>query len=313
MAYIETIKKEKKNYYYLTQTIRLGKKFKKVRRLLGKGHIPQQKLKTLADTAEQSFRAHVKEIKTTRNILTLSKEQSKRLTTIKKNYKNILASLSPVEHHVLEKDHLIRFTFNTNALEGSTITLKETAHILEDHIVPASKDLREVHEIENTKKAYELVKQYKKTITTSFIKQIHYRLTFNVLEEQAGVFRRIQVYMGGSKHTPTKAKELSKEMSGLIHWIGAHKDLDRVVVAMYVHHFFIAIHPFIDGNGRTGRLLLNFMLMTAGFPLICINKEEKIRYIDSLEGARDGDLTMLLGFIIEKIEDAYQTIVDNTK
>lgn len=313
MAYIETIPKSKTNFYYLTHTIRQGNKFKKIRHLLGKGKISKQELKELAELAKKPLEEKVSEIKNIRRIVTLDKKTIEKLNKIKGGYKKLLASISKVEYEVIEKQNLIRFTFNTNAIEGSTITLKETTHILDDGISPEGKDLREIYEIENTKKAYNFMKEHKEKVDLKFIKKIHYHLTYNILRENAGAFRRIQVYMGGSKHIPTKAFEISKDMISLMRWINNHSNLHAVVLAAYVHHFFIAIHPFIDGNGRTGRLLLNFMLMKSGFPPICIKKEERIKYTDYLELARDGDITEFLSFTVKKIEEAYNQLVDTIK
>ena len=313
MAYIETIKKGKKNFYYLTQTVRLGNKFKKVRRFLGKGKLSKDRLKKLAKLAEKPLEEKVAEVKKIRKIIALDKAAIKKLNQIKEGYKKIISSISKVEYEIIEKQQLIKFTFNTNAIEGSTITLKETAHILEDGISPEGKDLREIYEIENTRKAYNFMRKYKKEINLNFIKKIHYNLTYNILSDDAGRFRRIQVYMRGSKHIPTKASEINKEMRALMQWIKNHKNLYPIVSAVYVHHFFIAIHPFLDGNGRIGRLLLNYMLMKSGFPPVCIKKEERIRYTNYLELARDGDITKFIYFIINKVEEAYKELVDTVK
>ena len=197
MAYIETIKKGKKNFYYLTQTVRLGNKFKKVRRFLGKGKLSKDRLKKLAKLAEKPLEEKVAEVKKIRKIIALDKAAIKKLNQIKESYKKIISSISKVEYEIIEKQQLIKFTFNTNAIEGSTITLKETAHILEDGISPEGKDLREIYEIENTRKAYNFMRKYKKEINLNFIKKIHYNLTYNILSDDAGRFRRIQVYMRG--------------------------------------------------------------------------------------------------------------------
>ena len=313
MAYIETIKRGKKKFHYLTQTVRVGEKFKKVRKLLGKGDIKDSELKELAHKAKKDLTKKTKEVKSIRKIVKFESKTIKELYRIKKGYAEVIKKLSKIEYEVIEKQHLIRFTFNTNAIEGSTITLKETTHILEDGIAPEGKELREIHEIENTKKTYEFMKKYKGKISNKFIKQIHYNLTFNVLKEEAGKFRSIQVYMGGSKHTPTRSSEVEKEMQNLMRWIVQHNKLHPAILSAYTHHFFIAIHPFIDGNGRTGRLLLNFMLMQAGFPPICIRLRERIQYTDYLEKARDGDITDFVNFIVKKLKESYQDIVDNTK
>jgi Fic family protein len=313
MAYIETIKKKNKNFYYLTQTIRKGKSFSKIRLLLGKGKISKIDLNKLVEQAKPNLIKKVEEKRSIKKIISLDPKIEKELLKIKKSYKQIIKKLSPIEYKIIEKQHLINFTFNTNAIEGSTITLKETAHILEDGIAPEGKELREIHEIENTKKTYEFMKGYKKKVSTKFIKDIHYNLTHNILNEQAGKYRSIQVYMGGSKHIPTKTSEVKKEMNNLIRWFNNHNNIHPVLLAGYIHHFFIAIHPFIDGNGRTGRLLMNFMLMTDGFPPICIHLRERIKYTDYLEKARDGDPTDFIQFIVSKIIEAHKNIVDNTK
>lgn len=313
MAYIETIRRGKQDFHYLTQTLRKGVKFKKIRVLLGKGNIPKESLEKSAKLAERGLEDKISRERTIKKILRFDTATEKELEQIKQGYNGLLKKLSPIEYQVIEKQHLIRFTFNTNAIEGSTITLKETAHILEDGIAPEGKELREIHEIENTKKTYEFMKKYRGKISNKFIKQIHYNLTYNILKEQAGRFRSIQVYMGGSKHIPARASEVEKEMRTMLRWITYHRQLHPVLLATYVHHFFIAIHPFIDGNGRTGRLLLNFMLMKAGFPPICIRLGERINYTDYLEQARDGDISTFAEFIVKKIKEAYDDVVDNTK
>ena len=86
------------------------------------------------------------------------------------------------------------------------------------------------------------MKKYKGKISIKFIKQIHYALTFNILKEQAGRFRSIRVYMGGSKHTPTSPPEVDREMQDLMRWISSHKKLHPAILAAYTHHFLL---PFI--------------------------------------------------------------------
>lgn len=311
MAYIEEVSKGKKKYYYLAQTIRLEKnKFKKIRVLLGEGNISIQVLAVLSTSAQQQLNEKVREIKKVETLVGLKPQSITKLEQIKKGYKQLISSVSPLEYQIIERQQFIRFTFNTNAIEGSTITLQETAHILEDGVSPAGKDLREIHEIENTRQAYNFMKKYKGKINAKFLKSIHYHLTHNILGENAGRFRTIQVYMGGSKHTPARAWELAGRINFMLAWLRNHQTENPVLLATFIHHFFIAIHPFIDGNGRTGRLLLNFMLMKSGFPPICIQKEEKIRYITYLEQARDDNIEPLLLFIIEKVEKAYNELLD---
>lgn len=311
MAYIEIINRGKKNFYYLTQTLRVKDKFKKIRRLLSKGDIPQEQLLKLAKEAETMLNEEIRQTKSISKIVKINKETSHRLELVKMGYKKLLEKLSPVEYSVIEKEQLIRFTFNTNAIEGSAISLKDTAHILNDGISPEGKELREIYEVENTKKAYEFMKKHKNGITLNFILELHCQLTYNILGEQAGKFRRIQIYMGGSKHVPPPASTVNAKMISFLNWFRNHSKLHPVVLGAYFHHQFIAIHPFIDGNGRAGRLLLNFILMKNGYPPICIKKEERIKYTNYLETARNGEITPFLNFIVLKVEEAYQQLVDN--
>lgn len=313
MAYIETIRRGSANFYYLTHTIIVEGKTKKVRVLLGKGKISSRELNDLAAEAQGKLEEKLASLKKIKKIISLDKEKLEKLDEIKNGYKKLISSVSKIEYDVIEKDRFIRFTFNTNAIEGSTITLKETSHILKDGISPEGKDLREIHEVENTRKAYNFMKNYKGKINIKFIKKIHYNLTYNILGEQSGKFRRIQVFMGGSKHIPAKPSEVNKEMLNLMRWMNSHSNIHPAVFASYVHNFFIDVHPFIDGNGRTGRLLLNFMLMKSGFPPICIKKEEKIKYTDYMEEARDGNMKMLLNFIAGKVEEAYAELANTIK
>lgn len=312
MAYIETIKKKKNNFYYLTQTLRVKDKYKKIRWFLAKGNVTPSQLNKLAESAKEKLNEKVKATKQISKLIDLDEKQIKLLKKIKKNYKKIITSLSTIEYQIIEKQQLINFTFNTNAIEGSTITLKDTNHILEDGISPEGKELREIYEIENTKKTYNLIKKYKGKINSKLIKTIHLNLTHNTLDEQAGKYRKIQVFMGGSKHIPTKSIEIVKEMNSLIRWIHNNQNIHPVLLATYTHHFLIAIHPFIDGNGRTSRLLLNFMLMKKGFPPICIKKHERIKYTNYLESARNGNISKFSSYIIKKIEEAYNDVVDYT-
>ena len=313
MVYIETISKGKKKYYYLTQTVRYGDKYKKIRWFLGKGDTPKRDIEEKAKEVTSEFNKKVSQFKKISPLYVLDAKQEEQLNNIKKQYPQILQKLSKVEYEVIEKHHLIHFTFNTNAIEGSTITLKETAHILGDEIISANHTVREVHEVENTKRAYNFLKKYKGEVSSVLIKKIHYHLTYNILNEDSGQFRKIQVYMGGSQHKPPSADKVQNEMKVLMRWIKNHQDLHPIVLSAYIHHHFIAVHPFIDGNGRTGRLLLNFMLMKSGFPPVCIRLKERIKYIDLLEKAREGNPEEFITFIIQKVRESFEDIVDNTK
>src|SRR3989344_7378327 len=171
MTYVEEVFKGKKRYYYLAQTIRMkDNKFKKIRVLLGEGNLSVEALAKLSASAQQQLQDKMQGIKKVENIFQLDAPTITKLEQIKKGYRRLLSSVSPIEYQVIERQQFIRFTFNTNAIEGSTVTLQETAHLLEAGLAPAGTDLRVNHEVENTRAAYHFMKKYRGKINSKFIK-----------------------------------------------------------------------------------------------------------------------------------------------
>jgi len=119
------------------------------------------------------------------------------------------------------------------------------------------------------------------------------------IENQIGVYRTLQVYIRGANFIPPKPNDVKKEMNALIKWHKKNKEkLHPVLVASYFHCAFESIHPFADGNGRTGRLLINFILHKAGFPMINIPIKRRLDYYEALETARNGNLRDFIKIII---------------
>lgn len=183
----------------------------------------------------------------------------------------------------IEEDNFLRWTYHSNAIEGNTLTLTETKVVLEG-ITIGGKRLVEHLEVINHKEAIEwLMKDTRegKEFNLQTIKTLHYLVLKNIYEE-AGKFRTMPVLISGASHTPPDALFVQENMDTLVEAFKCSKD-HPVVAAAKFHADFVKIHPFIDGNGRTGRLILNYMLMLSGYLPIIIHIEDKLNYYKYLD------------------------------
>lgn len=314
MAYTEIQKRRKKKYYYLAHTLRLGSKFKKVRVFLGidlsksslekeikkKEKILEAKLSVIEQSEKEVFELNIDFSKRL-----LSKAQLKKIERFKIKYKKEIKLTDKDILKKIRESFLIKYTYNTNASEGNTITLKETELILTKGIIPKSHSLREVYEIENTIRAYEYIESYKGKLDHKFILKLHKLVTQHTLANKKNEGRYRQkgqnVAMHGSKHFPPKGgRQIKKLVSDIIEKYQRCK-LSRVEVAILFHSAFIAIHPFIDGNGRVSRLIFNWMLLTGGLPPIDFPSENHIEYTDLMEFSRGGDSLPLADYLFDRI------------
>ena len=169
----------------------------------------------------------------------------------------------------IREEFLIEYTYNSNAIEGNTLTLQETALVLEGVTID-KKPLKDHLEAVGHRDAFlyvqDLVKD-KVPFSESIIKQIH-TLVLMDRPEDRGVYRRIPVRIMGAYHVPSDPVLVPEQMENLVAEFSANKKMHPIERAALFHLKFEGIHPFVDGNGRTGRLILNLMLMQAGYPPI---------------------------------------------
>lgn len=199
-----------------------------------------------------------------------------------------------------ERDFELTFTHESTAMEGNTLSLMETKVILEDGISVGGKHLREIYEVVNHKKAYRYVNRCiseGKNLDEKMIKDIHEILTENIM--QGGIYRNQEVRISGAKHTPPAGNDMYIQIKNFymdLEW--KKKELNVIELSAWTHAEFVRIHPFIDGNGRTSRLIMNFQLMTNGFLPISIAKENRLEYYTALEAyAIDGNLSLFVDLI----------------
>ena len=220
--------------------------------------------------------------------------------------------LDPRTAERLHGDLRLLATFHSNAIEGNTLTLQETHIVLEYGVTVDGHPIREHLEAMNHAEAYDLLPQLVNgAITAETVTQLH-SLVMDKNDETAGQLRKVQVYIRGSDLTPPPASNVPLYLHQWVRWLqsGQALRLDPVTRAAVAHHDFEALHPFQDGNGRVGRLLLNLMLMQEGYPPALILRDWRPRYIQALQQGHRGDYTPLVNLIGQAVEEALDLYLD---
>ena len=267
MASIKKKKIGNKVYYYLTQTIRKGSKFYIRERYLGK-ELPKD-----IDKIKKEFLYEIYKEKYFESLEAIQKEFLKQ------------RSLSPKSSREKELGNfMIRFTYNTQRIEGSKLTLKETHNLLEGNITPKSKKLDDIKEAEAHKKVFYDMLGYNKDLSLQVVLYWHKSLFESTKKDITGKIRTHQVTISGSKFIPPFPAEIYTLLREFFTWYDNNKKkLNPVELACLVHLRFVSIHPFADGNGRISRLMMNFVLEKNNYPMFDIKYENRVGYYNTLE------------------------------
>ena len=207
--------------------------------------------------------------------------------------KGRLSELRPLPAVAMKKieDALaIEYTYESNRIEGNTLTLQETELVVNEGVTIAGKTMREHLEAINHAEAIGYIKDFAKReieISERTIKEIHALVLHGIDRENAGRYRNVPVMISGSRHTPPQPYLIEKQMEDFIIRLEqmTETNVHPVLTAAYLHDELVRIHPFIDGNGRTSRLLMNLHLLRNGYTLVNLkgNMEDKISYYKALE------------------------------
>ncbi|MEK4711594.1 Fic family protein [Sporosarcina sp. FSL K6-5500] len=216
----------------------------------------------------------------------------------------------------LREKLLLEWTYNSNAIEGNTLTLKETKVVLEG-ITVGGKTMREHLEVINHRDAILYVEEIvanNELLTEWQIKNLHRLILKGIDDGYAGRYRDQRVFIAGAEHVPPEPFLIREKMEELISWHdGKAQSLHPIERAAMLHIIFVGIHPFIDGNGRASRLLLNLDLMKAGYPPIIIKTENRLSYYDALDKAHTtniyGDFIELVNSEVNHTLDWYLSLV----
>jgi Fic family protein/DNA-binding XRE family transcriptional regulator len=203
-----------------------------------------------------------------------------------------LIKLRPVLHNKVKKVLELEYTYESNQIEGNTLSLKETSLIINEGLTISGKTMREHLEAINHTEAIEYLDELvrdNEELSEHIINQIHNLILRGIDSENAGKYRNVQVMIGGSKHLPPQPYLVSKAMEDFMFWYNDFKNrLHPIVLAAEVHLRVVTIHPFIDGNGRTSRLLMNLILLQNGYPIANIkgSKPSRRKYYSELENSQ---------------------------
>lgn len=234
--------------------------------------------------------------------------------------KKKLDSLKPLKKEVLSnlEDWMkVELTYSSNAIEGNTLSRRETAEVIEKGVraVISGKPLKDLLEARNHAEALEFIKELVKKlkghqfISEDNINTIHKIILTGIEDDWAGVYRLMEIFIRGSNAQFPLPKEVPVLMKKLVNWLEAQQETHPVRVAADAHFKFVTIHPFKDGNGRTGRLLMNLILSLNGYPMAIIRQEERVNYLSTFDSARqENDMQPFYNLIFDSVErslDAY--------
>lgn len=203
----------------------------------------------------------------------------------------------------------LEWTYHSNAIEGNTLTLKETKVVLEG-ITVGGKSVREHLEAINHAQAIALLEeavQRGEPVSGRLARELNALVLKGIDDRRAGVWRRENVLIAGAAHRPPDFLKVPEMMDEVFAEFGAREESSTALVAVgnaaWLHSAFVRVHPFVDGNGRTGRLLMNLALMRAGWPPAVIRKEDRLRYYEVLDAHHTtGDFDGIRALVEERVE-----------
>jgi len=279
MVFVEKREKGKHMQYYLVKTFREGQEVRKKSIFLGTDLDEAQLEKLVAGAKVELGEIDFEKV--------LSKNEAKEFALLKDTLNNAIKEIEP---HNFYEHFLTEYTYDSNAIEGSSLTLQETGDVLFEGISPKSKPMKHVQEAKNHKNAFDFVMGLKQEkLGQDMICEIQRKVVENTLPEHLkkfeGKLRAVNVRAG--LHIAPPYYSVPRKLGALIKWFNANsKKHHPIVVAAHFHSEFETIRPFVDGNGRTGRLLMNFMLKNRGFPPMTIFFKYWQEYYGALEKAR---------------------------
>jgi len=291
---IEKRKQGKKTKFYLAQSTRIGKKVTKIRRYLG-SNLTKKDIEKLLPKARVLLQKKMEEHK---NPLLFE------LTAEEINLYRKYDSRIKISHLKKGgwKKFTEKFTYNTNAIEGSTISASDVNDILRKKSTPLNDE--EVESV-NVANALEYIKVTKEELSTKLMNKLH-KLCFHGTKHFAGKLREVHVLIkdanGNIIHEGANPDELGELLKRLCKWYSLHKNVySPLLLASVIHNQFEKIHPYQDGNGRVGRLLLNYVLLKHKYPPVNIYLNDRIRYYECLRiFDKYGDVKPTLKFLINQ-------------
>lgn len=218
--------------------------------------------------------------------------------------------LTPEVLNTIRKYFRIKNIYHSNAIEGNILDVGETRQVVEMGLTLTGKPLKDQAEAKNLAQAIDFLEELAANSTSPIsavdIRQLHALVLKGIDDENAGKYRSVSVEISGSEYKPPAPESIPAQMEGFAKWLseasiptaglGSSEGLLNATVA---HTWFVYIHPFIDGNGRVARLLMNLILMRYGYPIAIIGRDDRLRYYDALDISQASDLTPFISLVVE--------------
>ncbi len=217
-------------------------------------------------------------------------------------------ALDPVAAKKLHEYFRVMHIFHSTGIEGNRLSLQETEAVLLDGMEIGGKPLADQLEVKDLEAAYNFLLELSNAnnpIREIDIRELHRLVVRNQSEARPGSYRQIGVVISGSEHRPPPPVSVPAMMQKTIDWMNQPLNLSPIVGAVYVHHQLAAIHPFIDGNGRVARLLMNLILLRSGYPIVNIRREDRSKYYESLSFADVGLYSPLVELVLDRVSEIF--------
>ena len=218
----------------------------------------------------------------------------------------------------------IKSIYHSNAIEGNALDIGETKLVVEQGLTLTGKPLKDQVEAKNLSEALgfleELIGDSSKPLTETDVRTLHQLVLQGIDDDNAGKYRTIPVQISGSDYSPPAPESVSAEMEEFGAWLASvsvandnYGLSEAILYAAAAHTWFVSIHPFIDGNGRVARLIMNLVLMRYAFPIAIVTKEDRMRYYDALEESQASDLSPFISLVVECIEEILEEYEEAAK
>jgi Fic family protein len=219
-------------------------------------------------------------------------ETLKEIEAIKLHFNENFQKIDSKTKENTYKNFLVDFAFNTTSIEGNTITLEEANKLLRDNLTPKEKFPREIFDLQNTQKVFFYLLEEKPKFDQELVIKIHDMLMANI-DERLG-YRTHDIKVFKSRFEASPIKYIKTDMNLLFKWYNKYKKkLHPLVLAALFHQKFEKIHPFADGNGRTGRMVMNYILNVNDYPPLIVKKKNRSEYLRTLSEADKSDLNII--------------------
>ncbi len=310
--YLEKRKTKKGIKYFLAHSFREGGKIHKIRKLLG-SNLSEEVLKERIEKAKQLILDEINKYKIIKDPLhdKISKEEIEFIKGLQAEANLKVIHLSETDWKKFSE----LFTYSTNAIEGSEVTMKETKTIIEKGVWPIKKLKNDIAEALGVNEAVKYIRKIKEHLSLDLIKKLHY-IVFKNSKDFAGEFRRlgqevaVRTGTGIIVHEGAPSTRVIPLLRELIKWYNKHKnEYPTILLAAVVHNQFENIHPFADGNGRVGRLLLNNILLKHELPPININLKNQREYYQTLQTyEKQGNIRPTIELILKEYKNLKKII-----